>query len=246
VLGHIKFDAVRKGMYASSVYASQVHHAHVSELETWSVIAWQSMVRALVTSLATPTNELRSELKTELNQQISKFAAELTLSLIESLKHLPVSTQLTLVTATKNQIEKHEIEIDLYLDTIIKNTVITGPESSQQYNFYGTVGVIQTGASSEANLVQNIGVENRSALSSALSQVKEVIQNSFEIPEQKQNDLLKIATECESEISSTTPNNTKLLTLFNVLGLSIQSIASAKPAYEALKIALLAVGVSLP
>lgn len=116
----------------------------------------------------------------------------------------------------------------------------------QHYNFYGAVGSVQTGANATANVIQNLGADDRATLSSAIQQVRDALSNAQTVGEQQRKELLEIADECVSQMSASSPNNTKLLTMFNVLGTSIQSIASAQPAYQALKIAVLPLGITLP
>jgi hypothetical protein len=83
-------------------------------------------------------------------------------------------------------------------------------------------------------------------LSAALAQVREALGLDVSLPERQKRESLEIADECSTQIASQSPNSTKLLNMFNVLGTAIQSIASAQPAYQALKIALLPLGIILP
>lgn len=114
------------------------------------------------------------------------------------------------------------------------------------FHNYGTVGSVQTGANTVANLVQNLGADGRASLSSALQQFKEAITNETSLAESERQKLLEFAQECTAEISSESPNNTKLLQIFNVLGTTIQSLASAPAAYLVLKTSFLVFGISLP
>ncbi|MFA6310400.1 MAG: hypothetical protein WCV99_10550 [Sterolibacterium sp.] len=114
------------------------------------------------------------------------------------------------------------------------------------FNFQGTVGSVQTGANAVANVVQNLGADERTALVSALQQVKEAIGIAPSLPEPQRRELLEIAHECSSQLESESPNDTQFLNMFNVLGTTIQSIAGVQPAYQVLKTALLAVGITLP
>jgi hypothetical protein len=113
-------------------------------------------------------------------------------------------------------------------------------------NNYGTVGALQTGAHAVANVVQNLGANGRASLSAALQQFKEAIEIEPSLTEPERRKLLEIAQECTSEISSESPDDTKLLQIFNVLGTTIQSLASAPDAYLALKASFLVFGIGLP
>lgn len=114
------------------------------------------------------------------------------------------------------------------------------------FNIQGNVGSVQTGANAVANVVQNLGTDERTALVSALQQVKEAIGIAPSLPEPQRRELLEIAHECSSQLESESPNDTQLLNMFNILGTTIQSIAGVQPAYQVLKTALLAVGITLP
>lgn len=113
-------------------------------------------------------------------------------------------------------------------------------------NNYGYVGSLQTGADAVANVVQNLGADERTSLATALRQVKEAVGIAPSLTEPRRQELLEIAQECSSQIDSASPNDTKLFEMFTVLGTAIQSIASAQPAYLALKVAVLPLGLPLP
>jgi len=118
---------------------------------------------------------------------------------------------------------------------------------THNYNFYGNIGSVQTGANAVANVVQNLGADERASLAAALQQFKETIEIAPSLTEPQRQELLEIARECSLQISSeSSPNDSRLLDIFNVLGITIQSISSAQPAYQALKTAFLALGITLP
>jgi len=183
--------------------------------------------------------------KAELHSKINTFAAELANSLQSYVQRLPVLVKMSLEEARLHLVGKHDIEVDLYEDSLMSSGKDHGLVSSQ-YNFYGSVGAIQTGTHSLANVVQGLGAADQAALVQALELAREAIHNAKQLGDRQQNELLEISAECESELRSSSPNNTKLLTMFNVLATSIQAVASAQPAYQALKLALLPLGVTLP
>lgn len=113
-------------------------------------------------------------------------------------------------------------------------------------NFHGNVGSVQTGANAVANVVQNLGANGRASLSTALQQFKEAIEIEPSLTESERQKLLEITQECTSEISSEFPDDTKLLQIYNVLGTTLQSLASAPDAYLVLKASFLVFGIVLP
>lgn len=140
---------------------------------------------------------------------------------------------------------KHEIEVDLYVDSLQRPGEHDMTPSST-YNFYGHIGTVQTGAHAVASTVQNLGAEGKSVLADALVKVLEALQAATSIHEQQKAELVEMAKEAQQQLTSAKPNNTKLLTTFNVLATAMQGIASAQPAYQALKLAVLPLGITLP
>jgi hypothetical protein len=173
--------------------------------------------------------------------------AELSASLEERVKRSQLNMSVSLTDALRASLAKHEVEIDLYVDSLTNSQAGEGKHPmTQNYNFYGAVGSVQTGANSVANTVQNLGGDDRAALTAALQQVREAVVVAPAVGEQQRRELIEIADDCATQMASESPNNTRLLTMFNVLGTAIQSIASAQPAYQALKVALVPLGISLP
>jgi hypothetical protein len=59
-------------------------------------------------------------------------------------------------------------------------------------------------------------------------------------------EVVAVVEETRSELLVDRPNRTKLQAFFSVITSTIQTLASAQPAYQALKTALLPFGVILP
>lgn len=246
-LTQIDSQASLRGMLNSSVRILQTQQAHERELEVRAILAWESLVRVHRTFGQPMSDSLRDDLKGEIHKRIDQFMAELTASLNERTNRSGLNISVSLDDAHRAVTTKHDIEVDLYVDSMsVHNEEKTTGTLMQHYNFYGAVGSVQTGANATANVIQNLGADDRATLSSAIQQVRDALSNAQTVGEQQRKELLEIADECVSQMSASSPNNTKLLTMFNVLGTSIQSIASAQPAYQALKIAVLPLGITLP
>lgn len=244
-LSQIDSQAAAHRMFHSSVRVLQTQQAHECELEVRSILAWESLVRVHRTFGQPMSDALRDDLKAEIHRHIDQAMTELTGSLDERSKKSGLNMSVSLVDAHRAAIDKHDVEVDLYVDSL---TAVTGGTSTMthNYNFYGAVGSVQTGANATANIIQNLGADDCASLSSAIQQVREALSNAQSVGEAQRRELIEIADECASQMSSSTPNNTKLLTMFNVLGTAIQSIASAQPAYQALRVAVLPLGITLP
>lgn len=115
----------------------------------------------------------------------------------------------------------------------------------QNFTFNGNVGSVQAGANAVANVVQNLGVNERASLTTALQQFKTAIECES-LSEIQKRELLEITQKCSNEIGSESPDDTRLLDMFNVLGTTVQTFASAPAAYQVLKTTFFACGIYLP
>ncbi len=241
-------QAAARGMFRSGNHVVMNQQAHERELDVRAVLAWQSLCR-VHTILGSPLPDtLRDDLKAEMHRRIGETFSELNSRLQSLVRQIGLlNIPVTLDEAHRTVLAKHDIEIDLYVDSLSASNSIQGTNATAHtYNFYGTVGSVQTGANAVANVVQNLGMEDRAALSNALQQVRDAISTASSLEEQQRHEFLEIADECAAQMAAESPNNTKLLTMFNVLGATIQSIASAQPAYQAFKLAVLPLGITLP
>lgn len=116
----------------------------------------------------------------------------------------------------------------------------------QNFTFHGNVGSVQTGANAVANVVQNLGMNERASLATALQQFKTAIESESSLTEIQKQKLLEITQKCSNEIGSESPDGTKLNDMFNVLGTTVQTLASAPVAYQVLRTTFLACGINLP
>lgn len=246
-LRQIDAQAAAHGMLNSSVRILQSKQAHERELDIRTILTWNSLVRVHRTFGCPLPDSLRDDFKAEMHKRIDEIFAELSGSLDECTKKSGLNMSVSLDDSYRDVVAKHDIEVDLYVDSLSTSSPEQGTHPmTQNYNFYGAVGAVQTGANSVANAVQNLGVDDRTALSTALQQVRDALSSAPTIGEQQRRELLEITEECASQMATESPNNTKLLTMFNVLGTTIQSIAGAQPAYQALKVAVLPLGITLP
>ncbi|WP_144409301.1 hypothetical protein [Pseudoxanthomonas suwonensis] len=243
-LRQISARAAQRGIFHSSVHASQVHQAHERELEVRAILAWESLARVQRTLGTQPDGTLRQDLKRQLSSQVNSFCAELSQSLQQQLQRLPRNQVLSLDAMRQHLIQKHDVEIDLYVDSLMNSPEQDSAQA--QYNFYGSVGAVQTGANAQANVVQNLGADDRAALTESLTLIRDALQQASDLAETQRQELLEIAAECETQVVADSPNNTKLLTMLTILGTAVQSIASARPAYQALRTALFPLGITLP
>jgi hypothetical protein len=234
-------------MLNSGLFISQMRLAHERELEVRAILTWESLVRAHKNLGGSLELISREDLKGEIRNKVQGFAVALTTSISHSTQNvrqgLVSQTDISLESARQRALQKHEVEIDLYMDSL---EVPENNRQGHQYIFYGSVGAVQTGANATANVTQNLGASDRDAIIQALELARDAIGQTEALSVQQRQELTAIARECETEMRSAEPNNTKLRGMFNVLATSIQTMASTRGAYDALKSALLPLGITLP
>jgi hypothetical protein len=237
-----------KGSLRLVAHVLQSQLLHEREMDVRAIIAWETAVRVHRTFGSLLTPELRGDLKSLIRDRIEHDFRELSASFENTQKMAGLQRPMSLKEARDHVFAKHEAEIDIYVDSLVQlaeGTALSAPPSPI-YNFYGTVGSVQTGAHSIANTVQNLGSEDRSAIAAALELVRQSLAAATSLQDRQRAELLELADEAQEQLASSSPNSTKLLTVFNVLATAVQAIPNALPAYQALKSALLPLGISLP
>ena len=242
----IGFEMARRGLPHSSIHATQLKEVHEHELETRVGIVWSSLRRAREVLGPGAGPDVREDLKAEIIGQVRRIGAELSGSLSGRAQGITLGYMPSLTAAIDRAVAQQEIEIDLYVDSLANDRSSEANVVHHTYTFNGNVGSVQTGANSQATVFQALNSGQRVALSQAVDQVKIAIRQSEEMPDRQRTELLEIAEDCQTQMNSDTPNNTKLFNGFLVLATGIQAVASAQPAYQALRLALMPLGISLP
>lgn len=236
--------AVRSSVMSSS-HVLLLQRLYARELEVRGIVVWESIVRVHKTLGIGVVEGTNGDFKLMFSDYLSSIHSELAAHLSEAASRFGGGMKVDLFEPHELVSRKHEVEIDLYFDSLHFSTT-SGERVVSNYNFYGNVGAFQTGAQSVANVVQNLAAEEREALESAVRQVADALASATSLPERQRIELAEIAADCRQQLQNASPNNTKLLTLFNVLATAVQGIASAQPAYLTFKLALLPLGVTLP
>jgi hypothetical protein len=109
-----------------------------------------------------------------------------------------------------------------------------------------TVGAVQTGHQSTANVQQQINAEGRDALLKTLDVIAEQLGKSNELPARNKAEVVELVSDTKNELNKPEPNVTKVSAYLAAIGGTLGAIANLKPAYDALKAAAALIGVSLP
>src|SRR5205823_2772867 len=96
------------------------------------------------------------------------------------------------------------------------------------------------------SVVQNFGGQERETLLRALDVVGESVRALSEVAEAKPAEIVELTEECRVEAEKDEPNRLRLGALLAGLATAIQTTAALQPAYQALKAAMLLLGIPMP
>lgn len=113
------------------------------------------------------------------------------------------------------------------------------------YNINSNRGIVQTGDTSKVKII-NINNSDRDELYKILDLMANILSKADDFKNHKIDEVNEVLDEVKDEISKNNPNRMRLSSLLIGFATTVQSIASVKPAYEALKAAALHIGIDLP
>lgn len=138
-------------------------------------------------------------------------------------------------------------EIDLIIKEIENNEReerVKHESSTTIGNINATNVIVQTGNNTKASIV--INKDNKQELCEAIDILLNAISNAKDFHSGAKEETKELILEMKSEVEKPKPNGIKLKSLLFGIATAIQSLASIKPAYEALKTAASVIGISLP
>lgn len=95
-------------------------------------------------------------------------------------------------------------------------------------------------------MVQTVGSEAREALLHALDLVQQSLASGEEPASYSKEEVLDLVKEGQTELEKAKPNGIRLRAILTAVATTIQTVGSLQPAYQALKTALLPLGILLP
>ncbi len=246
-IGKMKADHAHRNVLQSSMTIQRLNEILCRELEARAILVWQAIVRVHKIVGVDKDVDLASYFK-DIFAKYHQEALNTILHIFEKesqIMKMKSNIPSTLTETAKLSKEKHDIEIDLYVDSLRETDKEALPPRAT-YHFYGSVGAVQSGAGAYANIVQHLAESDKQEIINALNEVKLAVQTASDKDEREIHELVEVVDDSIIELGKSNPNNTKLRACFDVLSGSIQAIASAGPAYQALKNALLPLGIMLP
>jgi hypothetical protein len=239
-------EATMRGMGRSGAVLQMVYDICARDIGLRALIVWQNLLRVLSEAGVQSSEGLVNDLKEEVSKYRDAIYSEPYNSLQKVIQNVGVRVDLSLTDALERAITKVNTEAELFALKLQRYVEMQGNQSSPVFNFYSPVGAVQTGPSAIASVVQNLGAEDRKAILDALQLVRKGLDAVETLPALPKEEIVDLAAETQAELDKAKPNNTRLRTSLVAIATAIQTVANLQPAYQAIKTALLPLGISLP
>lgn len=136
-------------------------------------------------------------------------------------------------------------EIKLFVMTLKKSPPVDA--YTPQFNIYhSTIGAVQTGHQSVANINLQLNAVSRESLIKVLDEIANELDTADIAPGQNKAEIIELVNDGKTELSKEKPNLTKLASYLSAIGNAIGVVANLRPAYEALKSAAALINITLP
>lgn len=122
---------------------------------------------------------------------------------------------------------------------------VVSPQPGAIIQNYGTIGAVQTGADSTANVQQQWVSGDTSELQAALAMLRQAIERAQDAELPQRGELLADVDRAAEELRRERPDAGRLLRWLDGIGTAVSTIASIQPAYEAVKTVARALGAPL-
>lgn len=137
-------------------------------------------------------------------------------------------------------------EIRVHVRSLRQQPAAPAPTSTIINNIHGThIGSVQTGPNSSAHVTMNVGSSDREALLAALELIASALHNAQELADARRTELIDVIAQARTVAHQPAPNPSLLRGMFLVLCETLQTIAAARPATDALRAAALPFGINL-
>jgi hypothetical protein len=207
------------------------------------------LFRALNTVKVNYSEELASSLKKEVEKYFPRILPKFTPILAEAAQLSGYTGKLPDLSNDRAQaLEEVHGEIDLYVLALRSAEEQEKKSGAQQniYKFYSPVGAVQTGSNAIANVVQTLDSQDKEVLLQALDTIKQSLAVSEELASYSKEEIVDLVEEAQTEIKKDKPNGLRLRSIITTVATTIQTVSILQKAYQALKIAVLPLGIQLP
>lgn len=227
-----------------------------NELRERARVAWSELTRTVEALVAENSQGLADDLVHEMEHQIVDQGTGLYRVLEQRLEpYFRVFGEATmrgqldgLKTLCSQLAKSYAAEATIWTATFARKIM----ESERQthtvvFNISGdNYGVLQAGANSSATANTMFNAADQAALTRALDLVETQLRNTSSVGQIPASDVQEFVSEIRTAVTTPRPNRMKVAALLSGLGTAIQTVGAFRPAYDALRLAAIHFGISLP
>lgn len=230
------------GFGRSSYVSNRMFEISTTAVQRLAKVAWDDLVYVCRRLGIEYSNDLALELKSAVRGMLGPVSDRIDKQYTTSIKGMPGSRQ-DLEHEFEVALKPIEADIEIFAAELEKAGRSHNPEEAAKnvLNFYSPVGTVVTGEYANVN-IQYLK-ENRQNVIAAMQAVRSSVEAAGEdVP----TTIAQLADEVEAEVQKDNPNPKRIAAALKGLGGAIQTIASMRPAYNAVKTVAALAGIPLP
>lgn len=247
-IGRIKGEYGARGALNSGMTIQAIERAVEHEYTLRAQLVWQIWAHALAAERAAVTPGLKAEVIEELGRSVDDHGpcADLRQAYADAQGLMRRAGEIEygrLEEMRERALKRTESEIDFAL--MEAGRTGSDARSTQTFNFYSPVGVV-AGPGSTNQVTMTFTPGDREAVLQALDAVDKAIGQSGQLSPELVGQIQEVVSETRIEARKEKPNALKLRTALAGIGQTVQVLGSGAAAYNLVKAAAQAFGLSLP
>lgn len=239
----IKEESAARGAFGGSAMQLRIGEVIRQEYEIRAMIAWQTLSRVFSGQALPVDAQLITTLKNQLTDYLTgchdletQYQSTDTLM---SPSVLPPLNEL-------RQVALERIHSEIELSLLSAQATQNASGSSTIVNIYQPYGVVQTGSGSIATVVHTFGPDERNLILRALQAVEDCTAEGTVVAPSERTQIQEVVSDTRAELEKEAPNPLKLRGALSTLATTIQTLGSARSAYDLLKAAAALFGLHVP
>jgi hypothetical protein len=234
------------GALSSGRFLVELRECCAQETEIRAKLIWQALLRVMSNLGVTPSEGLSVDLQSEVDGYSAQTLPDLDAIMARHKRDGSSFQAEPLSSAWGLAMRKIYVEIDLFVSSLharVENDKLRESQNTT-LNIYSPVGIIQTGSGAMTNISYSLGAGERDVLVQALDLVKEKLATGENGGVREE--IYELIEEARAEVGKPKPNGLRLQSVLTGIASAIQTAGNLQPAYQALKAALLPLGIFLP
>lgn len=245
-----KADLARRGLGRGGAMITAIQTVYAQAVIARVEIVWKIILRAVKTAGIKYSADMEGQLKEFVGsyfpEDMNEFQHQLTVFMRQvGLENLLGKFPDEIENARRAALAKIYSEIRLFTMNL-KNAPEAGTYSTQFTFNNSSIGAVQTGNQSIANVNLQSNAADLATLQKALEVIAQELAKIGDLPNHNKTDIIDMVEDGKAELAKEKPNLTKLSAYLPTISGAIGVLANLKPAYDGLKIAATAVGIPLP